>query len=512
MPEIIPYLLKVNIALLLFYGGYHFVLQRYTFHTLNRFYLSSGLLYSAVYPLIDISGLLSRNEELKQKIGGLTPDWQGSIIYVAEQAGETGIYWQLTGIVFWTGVIFLSLRFITRLISLFRLHLQSHTFILGEFKFRKIPKAVNPFSFWQTIYLNPECHEAAELRPILEHEQVHVKQLHTLDILLAELGTIFYWFNPGVWLMKKAIRINLEFITDREVIRSGINSKEYQYALLKSNILPQNPLPVNNFHFLTIKKRIAMINKKPSGRMNLGGYLLIFPAIMLFVMIVGTSKASFRSENIRKVMEVLPQIQFPDIEGSSKAEKNIQERNGRNRSLQASAVIMPDTNKIKIRIRSAGDGITGPSEIVRAFSDTISGGLKPVYIIDGVQIAGEPGRIDPDSIKNITVIKGASAIAAYGPEARNGAISIVTKSTGEGISPSAAINGSGINIANKDQKISLDNAKDVVYVLNGKEAGQAELSLLTVSSISTIEVLKGAEAVIKYGERARKGVILITTK
>ena len=68
MPEMIVYLLKVNLALILFYAGYHFILQRYTFHTINRFFLLIGLVYSAVYPLIDLSIILNRNEQLKEKI------------------------------------------------------------------------------------------------------------------------------------------------------------------------------------------------------------------------------------------------------------------------------------------------------------------------------------------------------------------------------------------------------------------------------------------------------------
>jgi bla regulator protein BlaR1 len=64
------------------------------------------------------------------------------------------------------------------------------------------------------------------------HEQVHVNQWHTIDILLAELSSIFYWFNPGIWLMKKAVRENIEFITDRKILNKGIDSKTYQYSLV----------------------------------------------------------------------------------------------------------------------------------------------------------------------------------------------------------------------------------------------------------------------------------------
>lgn len=424
MPEMILYLLKVNIALILFYAGYHFILQRYTFHTLNRFYLLTGLLYSALYPLIDLSGILNRHNDLKQKIIVLTPDWQESMTYVINHAEyQDGNYWKIVLMIFWAGVVFMSIRLIIQLISLLRLHLQSSSFSSGKIKFRKISKAVNPFSFWRTIYVNPEFHEAAELRSILEHEQVHVKQLHTLDVLLAELSTIFYWFNPGVWLMRKAIKANLEFITDQQVIQSGIDSKEYQYALLKINIMPQNPLPVNNFHFLTIKKRIAMINKKPSGRITLGGYLLLLPAIMVIVLIVSTSKGSLKAETAREAISLIPQVSSPQT--LSKLEKNftIQEQqssvkvdllstlNNFNSLIKETAKALDnasgaDTNKrVSIRVKNSSQS---PTQVIIGATpekDTLRSGVDgPIYYINGVRSINGGGHLNPDSILTVNII------------------------------------------------------------------------------------------------------------
>lgn len=148
MPEMILYLLKVNLALLLFYAGYRFLLQRYTFHTLNRFYLLTGLIYSAFYPLIDLSKILNQNQQLTQQISSLTPDWQSPVTYAIGQAEDsTGNYWQILLLIFWVGVAFMSLRLLIQLISLLILHFQSCAFTLDNFRFRKVSKAVNPFSF-----------------------------------------------------------------------------------------------------------------------------------------------------------------------------------------------------------------------------------------------------------------------------------------------------------------------------------------------------------------------------
>ncbi len=526
MPEMILYLLKVNIALLLFYAGYRFILQRYTFHTLNRFYLLVGLIYSALYPLIDLSNILNRNPHLKEQIGLLAPDWQGSVTYVISRAENgSGNYWQIVLLIFWTGVIFMSLRLLIQLISLLILHIQSSSFTIENFKFRKITKAVNPFSFWRTIYLNPECHEESELRSILEHEHVHVKQLHTFDVMLAELSTIFYWFNPGVWLIKKAIKANLEFITDQEVIRSGVDSREYQYALLKTQVLPQNSMPVNNFHFLTIKKRIAMINKKPSSRINIGGYLFLLPAIMLLVLITGISKAEFPESTVAEVIGRIPQIsKLPEMLkreiGSLKTSESDTDQAARlNAALEKTRAnqknLGSDTSKKTSRIGIATRQNNTPGIILRSINKTdTTADSQPLYIIDGVRSGTKIPHLVPDSIVTINVSKGDRATSLYGIEAKNGVIEITTKSnialrTSGGTAP---VTVRGYYDPSSTQKISLGDIDKELIFLDGKEITKTELDQIKVSSIGTIDIYKGSSAEAKYGEKAKRGVVVITTK
>lgn len=526
MPEMIVYLLKVNTALLLFYAGYHFILQRYTFHTLNRFYLLVGMVYSALYPLIDLSVILNRNHQLKEKVSLLAADWEGSVTYIVSQAEDrAGNYWQIVLLIFWTGVIVMSMRLLIQLISLLVLHIRSTSSNLGNVKFRKISKAVNPFSFWRTIYLNPECHEASELRSILQHEQVHVKQLHTLDILLAELSTIFYWFNPGVWLMKKAVKFNLEFITDQEVIKSGVDSKEYQYALLKTQLLPQNYMPVNNFHFLTIKKRIAMMNKKPTNRINLGGYILILPAIMLLVLMTGTSKAAFEDKTIKNVVSSLAEItDFPELLNNSASthktsvfspkSRNLDKLATENRDSQTE-VAPSDTNKIEIKtLKGEGNNITRLMVTIRG-SDTVKTIPKGVaYFVDGVRMTKGIGHIKPDSIFSVNVMKGTGATSIYGIETANGVIDIIdikTKSAHTKQFTSAAARVTDIG-RDQSQKISLSDIDNKMILLDGKEISKAMLDDIQVTAIESIEIFKGTSAITKYGEKGKNGVIVVTTK
>ena len=522
MPEMIVYLLKVNLALVLFYAGYHFILQRYTFHSVNRVYLIISLVYSAFYPLINLSEILNRNGQLKEKLNML--DWQEPVTYAISQTeNSAGIYWQIALLIFWTGVIFMSLRLLVQLSSLLILHVQSRAFISGNIKFRKITKAVNPFSFWRTIYLNPECHDSSELRAILEHEQVHVKQLHTLDVMLAELSTIFYWFNPGVWLMKKAIKANLEFITDQEVIRSGVDSKEYQYILLKTQLLTQNQLPVNNFHFLTIKKRIAMINKKPSNRIKLSNYVLLMPAIMLMVLITGISKADFTGTGVVEAITHLPVLPLTQVFTNDSETRQRGIRSGvvtepsTLTEEQKSLIMEPALDTIKkdsiktYPVKTNGEAVKGTRKMPTPPTPPMA--PEPLNVVDGIPMPRGAPKMNPNTILSVNVYHGEGSKGRYGEAGKNGVVEIRTKAPVAPLPPESPMPAKLIEeLPNQNQNISLTNIDKQLIILDGKEITRSDLDLLKVSTIGAINILNGNAAVSSYGEKGINGVIIITTK
>mgnify|MGYP001546317765 CR=1 FL=1 len=137
-----------------------------------------------------------------------------------------------------------------------------------------LKQPVNPFSFFRNIYINPSLHQPEELPAILRHERVHVRQWHSADVVLGELNNIFYWFNPGAWLMKTAIRENLEFITDRYLLQQGVDKTAYQYNLIKVSGIPYATAIANNFNFSHLKNRIIMMNSKRSSGYQLVRYLV----------------------------------------------------------------------------------------------------------------------------------------------------------------------------------------------------------------------------------------------
>ncbi|MHA6246659.1 M56 family metallopeptidase [Pontibacter sp. CAU 1760] len=282
MPDILLYLLKANVALLLFYLAYHVVLRRLTFYHLNRLFLVFGLVFSAVYPLLDLSALFSREEQLATMYRVTIPAW----VYAVPTAAplpDTFDYWQLPVYLFWLGVAVMLVRLILQFASLYRIHVASSPASYKGVPYREVQSEIQAFSFWRTIYLNPSQHQPAELESILWHELVHITGWHTLDVLLGELMVVFYWFNPGAWLMRKALKENLEFIADHNVISAGsIDRKQYQYLLLKV-VGAAQPQVINQFNYPSLKRRITMMNKVPTRKANQFRLLIVLPLVTILL-------------------------------------------------------------------------------------------------------------------------------------------------------------------------------------------------------------------------------------
>lgn len=268
-------LFKINLVLALFAAAYYLVLRKLTFYSVNRAFLMFGILFSSAYPFIDLSELFGRYSD----IAAAVPQFNGQIVeYVQNENAEI---WFAATLLFWAGVVIMAFRLALQFFSLYRIHQKSRPDAGTTDKIRILTDALAPFSFWQTIYVNPKLHDHKDLKNIIEHERIHVEQWHTLDIILSELSLVFYWFNPGIWLMKKAVRENIEFITDARILKKGVDRKSYQYSLLHAGQLVPGLAIANNFSLSDLRKRIIMMNARRSSPLALSRYLFVLPVLLL---------------------------------------------------------------------------------------------------------------------------------------------------------------------------------------------------------------------------------------
>ncbi|AOM76159.1 M56 family metallopeptidase [Pedobacter steynii] len=276
MPELFVFLLKVNAALIVFCLAYYLILRKLTFYTLNRFFLLAGIVFSSLYPFVDPIVIFAKNEALVKPIAAALPTF-----YILSTDAPGLDYWLIARIIFWAGVLFMAFRMMIRFYSLYRVHRSSVPGEVSQYQVRFLNGNINTFSFWQNIYLNPQLHQPLELNAVLAHEEVHVKEWHTIDILMAELTTVFYWFNPGVWYMRKAIKENVEFITDQRILQRGVDRRAYQYSMIHTLTASAPSVLMNNFNITGIKRRIIMMNSKKSSDVQLIRYVFLLPVLLV---------------------------------------------------------------------------------------------------------------------------------------------------------------------------------------------------------------------------------------
>ncbi len=167
--------------------------------------------------------------------------------------------------IYFTGLLFFSFRFLYLLFGLFRYSRSLERFSAEGVRILKVPKNLPSFSFFNYVFLNEDLLTPAELAQVIAHEKVHIRQKHSIDLLIAQVITIFQWFNPLVWRIQKSMKTVHEYLADREVLKQGFELFDYQSLLLSQLISIRSVELVNNFNLLSIKKRIAMMNKIQSG-------------------------------------------------------------------------------------------------------------------------------------------------------------------------------------------------------------------------------------------------------
>jgi hypothetical protein len=126
-----------------------------------------------------------------------------------------------------------------------------------------------PFSFFNYLVVNKELFNDNELRQVIAHENVHIRQWHSIDILFAELVHAILWINPLLLYFKRYIKLNHEYIVDHELINSGVDKKNYQLSILHSSLKLSQANQLSNLYSSSkIKLRIKMMNLKKSHSAN----------------------------------------------------------------------------------------------------------------------------------------------------------------------------------------------------------------------------------------------------
>lgn len=279
------YLLQVNIYLVVFYGFYRLLLDRETYFTMNRIYLIAAGLFSLLIPFIHVDWFSAQPLSQNVSVGV-------SQLYMIAGIGDqqaTGLSWgNAIAFLYMSGVLIFLLRFLVQVVSLRK-------------TMQRVPEG-SAFSFFNRMFVHPELPGRDVVQ---QHEQTHMQQMHSLDVLFLELLGIVVWFNPVIYFYKQSIKNIHEYLADEEAARFQGDKTQYSMLLLSKAFNVDLNMLTNNFSSKSmIKKRIAMLHKEKSKKRGILKYGLFLPLFALTLLI---SSATIRTnETIRVAAERIP--------------------------------------------------------------------------------------------------------------------------------------------------------------------------------------------------------------
>jgi len=275
MKPFLIYILQSGLCLAVFYTVYELFLKRETYFQLNRIFLVSGLLLSFLIPAFPITS------PFKTAAAPINSDFASIPSASARGFGSTDFLYVLYGI----GVLVFLLRFGLQLAKLRRFVRTHGIRRLRGAKIVAADRLFPPFSFLDIIFINQGASLDANLLRILAHEQVHIRQQHTLDVLLMEIVLSLQWFNPFVWPYKKALQETHEYLADSGVIAQGFSSVKYQLLMFEQHVGASLFEFGNNFKKSQVKMRIMMLSKIKSPKAAKLKLLLALPLAIALVLI-----------------------------------------------------------------------------------------------------------------------------------------------------------------------------------------------------------------------------------
>lgn len=266
----ISFLLQVNLGLFVFYAFYRLFLHKETFFIWNRVYLISTVCFSFALPILHFEWL-SKSSVTKQVQLKMVD------ILVEGNVRPTANFdcMQLLTILYFFGLAVSIMLLIYKLWSLrTRLHSQEKGIAFSFFSFKRVDPNLEDFG------------------TINRHEEVHVQQFHSIDVLLMEVAGLIVWFNPVIYWYKLSIKNIHEYLADEAAAEFQGSKKKYALLLL-SKAMGLSPDLTNSFiHQSAVKKRILMLQRERSGKQSLWKYLWLVPLLSTLLLLSSAIKGT----------------------------------------------------------------------------------------------------------------------------------------------------------------------------------------------------------------------------
>ena len=299
----INYILQVLLFQALFLAVYDLFLQKETFFKWNRIYLLITPLVSFLIPFIKIPSF--QQSAPQELIVQLPEVFLNPEVVIQQAASNVEVTYNYLYLTFAIGVFVFLMLFVWKLKSIIKLINSNKIIDKKGFKLVLVENKQSAFSFFKYIFIHRSFLEKEDLK-VIQHELIHSKQLHSLDLLYFEMLKIVMWFNPLIYVFQKRVTVLHEFISDAEILKSS-NREEYFNQLLEETFNVENITFINQFYkHSLIKKRIVMITKEKSNSIQQFKYLLVIP--LFLAMLIYTSCANDAQNDIEEIESNLTEV------------------------------------------------------------------------------------------------------------------------------------------------------------------------------------------------------------
>ena len=325
------YIIKSCLLLALLYGSFALLLSRETFHRFNRLALLGVLVVSLILPAVQLRvkkpAYLNYEEVQIPHVEVIASPVQNEVQDIEtpqptlpateESMQEPAFRVDMMQVVQYLYVIGLLASLAIFAVQLFRLwrEIRGGVQTKDEVGNTVVIRGGNfaPYSFLHYIIINASDYEHLR-RPILAHEQAHIRLGHTWDLLLLEAVKAVQWFNPFVYLLGRDLKAVHEYEADDAVLNFGIDAKTYQLLLVTKAVGGRLQTVCNNLSHHSLKKRIKMMHKNNSNRW-LMSKALVLPAIMALAIV------AFAKPKVEEVF-LSNEVALPAVEDNNQVQDN----------------------------------------------------------------------------------------------------------------------------------------------------------------------------------------------
>ncbi len=273
MHHFLNYLIDVSICLVVLSVSYQIFIRNLTFYRLRRTFLISSILISFIIPSLNlkvqntslpqtnIHNLLTQPKTPQENLN-ISESQKQNVPVQSKEVELVAIVktnpYTLIIIIYMLGVVFLSIKLLLSILSLFRKK-KENIFQYEGFKVYLQITNEPACSFFNLIYINPNLFSSQkEIKTAIEHELVHVREKHTMDLILFEVTKIILWFHPMIYLLIKELKTVHEYLADRRMSEKAGKRFYSQMLLNYAQTINQTQL-IHSFAQPPLKHRIEQL-------------------------------------------------------------------------------------------------------------------------------------------------------------------------------------------------------------------------------------------------------------